>query len=197
MLAGVFGLGWSPLEIALFFLLEVFLFLSLRAAAEITLEPRFGVQAMSAPAFAWEFAKHWLVAAVFMALIVGPLGAFAVIPAFSAEARAAFMEDGIRRPSLLLGITLLAGSLVIDTALFARRVAAGRSAEERKRDDEAVRMALATMACLVAASFGLGLAEWTGLGPRYLAVVIAGARLYVEAVPRRATRMFQPPAPAP
>ena len=196
MLAGVFGLGWSPLEIAVFFLLEVFLFLSLRAAAEITLEPRYGVQAMSAPAFAWEFAKHWLVAALFMALIVGPLGAFAVIPAFSAEARTAFLEDGIRRPSLLIGVALLAGSLVIDTAFFARRVAAGRSAAEQTRDDQQLRVALATVACLTVASFGLGVAELVGLGPQFLAIVIAGARLYVEAAPRRATRMFQPPSPA-
>jgi len=197
MLVGVFALGWSALEIAVFFLLEVFLFVSLRAAAEITLESRFGIQAMSGPEFAWEFAKHWIVAAVFIGLIVGGLGAFAVIPAFSAEARAAFMEVGIRRPSLLIGVALLAGSLVIDTAFFARRVAAGRSTAERTRDDEGVRMAAATVACLFAASFGLGLVEGIGLGPQYLAVTIAGARLYVEAVPGRATRMFQPPASAP
>ena len=197
MLVGVFALGWSPLEIAVFLLLEVFLFVSLRAAAEITLESRFGIQALSGPEFIWEFAKHWVVAAVFIGLIVGGLGAFAVIPAFSAEARAAFMEDGIRRPSLLIGVALLAGSLIIDTAFFARRVAAGRSTVERTRDDEGVRMAAATVACLFVASFGLGLVEGIGLGPEYLAVTIAGARLYVEAVPRRATRMFRPPAPAP
>ena len=66
MLAGVFVLGWSPLEIAVFFLLEVFLFLSLRAAAEITLQSRFGVGAASAASFAWGFAKHRLVAALFI-----------------------------------------------------------------------------------------------------------------------------------
>jgi hypothetical protein len=197
MLAGVFGLGWSPLEIAVFFLLEVFLFLSLRAAAEVTVEAGSGVQAVSAPAFAWEFAKLWLVAALLIGLIVGSLGAFAVIPAFSAEARRAFLEDGIRRPTFLIGVALLAGSLVIDTALFARRVAAGRSAPERTRDDQQLRVAVATMACLTAASFGLGLAEWVGGGPQFLALAMAGTRLYVEAVPRRATKMFQPPAPAP
>ena len=132
----------------------------------------------------------------FIGLIVGALGAFAVIPAFSNEARAAFLAEGMRSPSFLIGFALLAGSLVFDTALFARRVAAGRSAAERTRDDEGVRMAAATMACLVVASFGLGLVEKFGLGPQYLAVTIAGARLYVEAVPRRATLMFQPPGSA-
>ena len=162
MLVGVFALGWSALEIAVFFLLEVFLFVSLRAAAEITLESRLGIQAVTVPSFVWEFAKHWLVAALFIGLIVGALGAFAVIPAFSKEARAAFLEEGMRSPSFLIGFALLAGSLVFDTALFARRVAAGRSAAERTRDDEGVRTAAATMACLIVASFGLGLVEKLG-----------------------------------
>ena len=196
MLAGVFVLGWSPLEIAVFFLLEVFLFISLRAAAEITLEPREGIQAMSAQAFAWEFTKHWLVAAAFIGLVIGALGAFAVVPAFSREARASFLQEGLFRPSFLVAFALLAASLVFDTALFARRVAAGRSPEEHKRDVQGVRMAAATVAGLFAASFGLGLLESTTLGPRYLALAIAGVRLFVEAVPRRATRIFEPTPPA-
>ena len=130
MLVGVFVLGWSPLEIALFFLLEVFLFLSLRAAAEITIESRLGTT--SAVAFGWELVKHWLVAALFIGLIVGSLGAFVIVPFASAESRGAF--DAMSDPSFLIGITLLTGSLVFDTALFARRVAAGRSPEEVEGD---------------------------------------------------------------
>ena len=116
-----------------------------------------------------------------------------MIPAFSEEARAAFLEDGLRHPSFLAGFALLAGSLVFDTALFARRVAAGRSAEERLYDDQGVRVAAANVACLVVASFGLGIATSFGLGPQFLAVTIAGVRLYIAAAPDRATRMFQPP----
>jgi hypothetical protein len=197
MLAGVFVLGWSALEVAVFFLLEAFLFLSLRAAAEITLEPRFGVQAASAPAFAWEFAKHWMVAAIFIGLMVGGLGAFAVIPAFPEDDRIAFAAEGLWHPSFLIGVTLLAGSLVFDAALFSRRVAAGRAAAEVARDDHGIRMALANVVVLAMVSFWIGIAARVGLGPQVLALGIAGARLYVEAAPDRATRMFKPPGPRP
>jgi hypothetical protein len=193
MLAGVFVLGWSPIEIAIFFLLEAFLFLSLRAAAEITLEPRFGVQATSAPGFAWEFAKHWLVAAVFMAVLVGGFGVFAVFPAFSGESRISFIEDGMLRPSFIVGLTLLAGSLVFDTALFARRVAAGRSPEDLARDDHGIRAALANVFLLAMASFWIGIAASLGLGPQVFVLGVAAVRLYVEAAPHRATKMFRPP----
>ena len=195
MLVGVFALGWSPIEIAAFFLLEAFLFLSLRAAAEITLEPRFGVQFESTPAFVWEFVKHWLVAAACMAVLVGAFGVFAVFPAFSGESRAGFLEDGTLRPSFIVGVTLLAGSLVFDTALFARRVAAGRSPEELARDDHGVRAALANVVLLAMASFWLGFAANLWLGPKVFVLGLAAVRLYVEAAPQRATKMFRPPAP--
>ena len=193
MIAGVFVLGWSPIEIAVFFLLEAFLFLSLRAAAEITLEPRFGVQFSSTPGFVWEFFKHWLAAAAFMAILVGGFGAFAVMPAFAGESSARFFEDGWLRPSLVVGFSLLAGSLVFDTALFARRVAAGRSPEELARDDHGIRAALANVFLLAMASFWIGIAASVGLGPHVFVLGLAGVRLYVEAAPRRATKMFLPP----
>ena len=193
MLAGVFLLGWSALEIAVFFLLEAWLFLSLRAAAEITLEPRFGVVATDPARFLWEFVKHWLVAAVFIGILVGGFGGFVVFPAFTEDAMHEFATEGIRNASLLVGLALLAGSIVFDTARFARRVAAGRKAEETAADDHGLRVALAKVACLAMASFWLGIAARVGLGPNIVAVGIAGAILYVEAVPERATRMFQPP----
>jgi hypothetical protein len=165
----------------------------MRAAAEITIESGF---ATSAGRFAWEFAKHFLVAFVFIGLMVGIFGAFAVLPVFGDEAAAALREDGLRRPSLLIGLALMAGKLIVDTALFARRVAAGRAAGEQAEDVQTVRMALATVVFLGLGSFFLGLASQLGLGPQALALAIAGARLYVEAVPRRATALFAPPAPS-
>ena len=193
MIAGVFVLGWAPVEIAIFFLLEAFLFLSLRAAAEITLEPRFGVQFSSTPAFVWEFFKHWLAAAAFMAILVGGFGVFAVMPAFAGESSGRFIEDGFRHPSVIVGLSLLAGSLVFDTAMFARRVAAGRSPEELARDDHGIRAALANVFLLAMASFWIGIAASIGLGPQVFVLGLAAVRLYVEAAPRRATRMFLPP----
>ena len=193
MLVGVFVLHWSALEIAVFFLVEATLFLSLRAAAEITIESGFGPSATTPARFAWEFVKHWLVAFAFIGLMIGIFGAFAVWPAFGDDATGGFREHALGDPSLLIGLALMAGSLVIDTALFARRVAAGRGAAESAQDTQSVRMALANVVFLALASFCLGIAGRIGLGPQALALAVAGARLYVEAAPRRATRMFAPP----
>ena len=192
MLWGVFALGWPPLEIAVFFLVEAFLFLSLRAAAEISIDDRFGVGARSAPAVVGQIATHWLVAAPFIALLVGGFGAIAVIPAFPRQVWKAFLGEGMREPSFLVAIGLLAGSLIYDTALFARRVAAGRSTTEQAGDDEGIRLALAKVVLLGMASFWLGLAARLGLGPQALAVGIAGVLLAVEAVPHRVTRLLTP-----
>jgi hypothetical protein len=188
ILTGVFILGWAPLEIAFFFLLEVFLFLSLRAAAEITVES--GLGRTSAAAFAWELVKHWLAAALIIGFLVGILGAFVVLPFASEESRSAF--DAMSDPSFLVGITLLTGSLVFDTALFARRVAAGRSPEEAARDVLSVRAALANVVLLVMASVWFGIFSVVGLGAKGLVIAMAVIRLYVEAAPRRATKVFRP-----
>jgi hypothetical protein len=197
LLVGVFVLHWSALAIAFFFLIEATLFLSMRAAAEITLESRFGVVATSPVRFAWEFLKHWLVAVVFIGLMIGIFGAFAVLPAFGDDETGSWREHGLTDPSLLVGLALMTGSLVIDTALFARRVAAGRAAAEQAQDDQSIRVALAGVVFLALGSFLIGIAGRLGLGPQALALAVVGARLFVEAAPRRAASLFAPPVPPP
>ena len=196
MLAGVFLLGWSALEAAVFVLVEAFLFLSLRAAAEITLEPRFGVMASTPARFAWEFFKHWLAAAFFIGLMVFVFGGVLVIPAFPDEEVAAFLAEDVRSPLFVGSLALLLGSLAVDTVRFARRVARGRSSGEMHRDDEGRRAALAVVLCLGLAGFWFGMAARMGLGTKVIALAVAGAVLFVEAAPGRATRLFQPPVPS-
>ena len=191
MLAGVFALGWPAHEIAVFFLLEAFLFLSLRAATEISLDERYGAVDRRPWHVAAQIALHLLVTVPFMAFIVGMLGVFAVLP-FAGVAWETFVREGIREPSFLGAVALLAASIVYDTGRFARRIVAGRGPEERAQDDEAKWLALARPFVLVIASLLLGVAAQAGLGPRVLAVAVAATMLYVEAVPQRVARLVKP-----
>jgi hypothetical protein len=191
MLTGVFALGWPAHEVAVFFLLEAFLFLCLRAAAEMSLDERYGVVARRPLRVAAQIALHLLVTVPFSAIIVGLFGAFA-LSTFPDAPWLWFVREGIREPSFLGAVALLAGSIVYDTALFARRVAAGRSPEERARDDEVKWLALARLPVLAISAGLLGVATLAGFGPRVLAVAVAATLLYVEAVPKRAAQLFQP-----
>ena len=189
MLAGVFALGWPAHEVAVFLLLEAFLFLSFRAAAEISLDPRYGATARGPWATGVQIALHFLVAAPLVGCIVGFFGGFAFIP-FPDVPWREFVHESIRSPSFLGAFALLAGSIVYDTALFARRVAAGRGEEERAADDQMKWVAMARPLILVATSFTLGIAASLGLGVRALALAVAAALLFVEAVPHRVARIF-------
>lgn len=192
MLVGVFLFDWSALEAAVFVLLEVFLFLSCRAAAEITLEPRFGVIARTRAEFAWELFKHWLAAAAFIGLIVFALAMAAVLPAFPDETRPALVAEMVGDPWFYVFLAVLVISILRDTMRFAARVAMGRSAETREKDDEDIRAAFAIAFVMAIGGIWFGVAAGLGLGPRVAALGVAAAVLYVEAAPRRATRMFTP-----
>lgn len=191
-LAGVFILGWPALEIAVFFLLEAFLFLSLRAAVEISLDPHYGVAARTPLAMAGQIAIHWLVAVPVIGIVIIAFGGFAVLPAFPADAWGLFLREGVRDPSFLGALAILTGSIVHDAARFAARIARGRGPGEKAKDDDGIRLALGKVFFLAMASFWMGLAARLGLGPQAVAVGVAGALLYAEAVPHRARRMFEP-----
>jgi hypothetical protein len=193
MLTGVFAIGWPAHEVAVFFLLEAFLFLSLRAATEMSLDERYGVVARRPLQIASQISLHLLVTAPVSAVIVGGFGLFVLVP-FPDAPWSWFVREGIRDAPFLGALALLAGSIVYDTALFARRVAAGRSPEERTRDDEVKWVALARLPVLAISCYLLGVAAQAGLGPRALALAVAATVLYLEAVPRRAAQLFQPRA---
>src|SRR5688572_20245020 len=77
MLTGVFALGWPAHEVAVFYLLEVWLFLTFRGTAEVSLDPRYG----GLPREAWKRAGHivlqLLVFASLAGCVVGFFGMFA------------------------------------------------------------------------------------------------------------------------
>lgn len=193
--AGVFVLGWPALDAAVFFVLESWLFVSFRAAAEVALDERTPGHGFFQTAF---YAAGYLVAALpFFAAFLGCLAGFVIVPAFPAEDWEAFRATAVRKPPFLAAVGLLAASIIFDTLRHLRR-AAGRTAEERVNHQREVRLVTVRWMVLTAGSLALGAAAGSADKARSLVVAIAIAVVLIEALPERFGSMLpEPPEPEP
>ena len=198
--AGVFVLGWPALDAAVFFVLESWLFVSFRAAAEIALDERTPGHGVFQTAF---YAAGYLVAALpFFAAFIGCFAGLVIVPAFPAEDWAAFRSTAIQQAPFRAAVALLAASILFDTVRHLRR-AAGRTAEVRLAHQREVRLVTVRWIILTAGSLALGAAAGSANRARALVVAIALAVVLIEALPERFATMLpeppdrEPPAPAP
>ena len=180
--AGVFVLGWPPLDAAVFFVLESWLFLSFRASAEIALDERTPGHGFFQTAF---YTAGYLVAALpFFAALVGFFAGFVIVPAFPAEAWDAFRSAAIHEPTFRAALALLAASIIFDTVRHLRR-GAGRTAEVRLAHQREVRLVTVRWIILTAGSLALGATAGSVDKARLLVVAIAVAVVLIEALPER------------
>src|SRR5262245_47517634 len=181
---GVVVLGWPAVEVAIFFLLDTWLFLTARASCDIALDTKFGGSKDASP---WAVAKVAPVGAVTVALFVAMFGGIPLVMALPAAEWQAM--GGLRRPVFLVSFLFLAASHLYDTVGFVRRFQS-RTEEERRWDALASRVVIARMFVLVVAPFGLQLASLVGMAGRALVLLISGAILWLEAFPERADRIL-------
>lgn len=196
--AGVLFLGWPVLDVALFFLLETWLFLTLRAGVELTLDPRNARWGESRGRQARRLAGNLLGAAVLLGLVIGVAGWAQVAVAFPRAEWQAFADGGWHEPTFLAALGLLVASHVIDAVRFARRIAV-RSESEREADDRGFRAMCARVVLVALAGIGLGLLSAVGLGAPALVIMIAAIVVWLEAAPEQAERLldFGPAASRP
>ena len=195
--AGVFVLGWPALDAAVFFVLESWLFVSFRAAAEVALDERTPGHGFLETAF---YSAGYLMAALpFFAAFLGCLAGLVIVPAFPAEDWAAFRSTAIHKAPFRAAVALLAASIVFDTLRHLRR-AAGRTAEERINHQREVRLVTVRWMILTAGSLALG-AAGSADKARTLVVAMAIAVVLIEALPERFGSLLpeppEPEAPAP
>lgn len=188
---GVLAFGWPALHVALYFLAESWLFLSLRAAIEITIDPKFGGSraVASTRSFPVTLFQHFLVAGAIMALVVGGLGAFAVGPAFPEGDWEGLLAGGYREPTFLAVMAVLAVVSLADAARFARDHEK-RSAAQAKLEDERIATMFYRVLALVFGSFALGFATRLGFGPQALVLAIMGVMIWFEGLPAHALAHF-------
>ena len=93
---GVLAFGWAPMNIAVFFLLESWLYLTSRAAIEVTFDPHFA--GADLPVTRWDAIRKtiWmlLLAGVACGVLVVALGGVMVLLAFPVEQWRTFLERG-------------------------------------------------------------------------------------------------------
>lgn len=185
---GVFVLRWPALDIVAFFLLEVWLYLTLRVALEVTLD-RADARHLETRGLVKDFLKYALVCGVAFALMVGVVVLVTVVSTFAKEDLVAFVLGGWRSPSFLVAVVLALSSHAWEARDFAARCQ-GRSEDERRSDDARLHVVFARLVVVSLAGTFLGLAQAFGVGGHVLVLVISGAVVWLEAAPERAERML-------
>ena len=182
--AGVLAFGWSAFAAASFFLAESWLLMSLRAAAEIALNPRYAGKDLpkSTRDAVVQVLKHFAYVLPFMGLLLGFFVAFILTVAFTREDLWRFLELEWREPAVLGGFVLMVASLGADTVRFSRALAT-RGGEPSARDDLATKLAFYRVVALVPAAFLIGFAQSLALGPAVLVVAIAVVSIAIEGAP--------------
>jgi hypothetical protein len=192
---GVFLLGWPGLHAALFFLLESWLFLSLRCSIEISIDPKFGGSAI--PTTPGSLVGRVLVqlplVALGMAVLLGMFVWVLLVQAFSRSDWSEFIATGWRETSFLGGFVALLGSCVYEAVDFARRFPK-RSREQAVLDDLRTATMFYRLIGLLAVSYGLGLAKRFGFGPQALVSAMALVMIYIEGTPHHAAHALGMPA---
>lgn len=182
--AGVLAFGWPALAAAIFFLAESWLFVSLRAASEIALNPKYAGRDLPrdvAGAIAAVF-RHLAYCVPFFALFLGLFIAFVLRVGFTDAQFAEFFGGGWREPSVIAGGVVLLATLCVDAIAYAVRCTRS-TPTERERDDERVKVMFYRVPALVPAAFLLGPAAGFGYGAQALVVCIAIVSVVMEAFP--------------
>jgi hypothetical protein len=183
---GVLVLGWPAVEVAIFFLLDTWLFLTQRATCDVAFDSAFGGKT---DASLWAVVKLAPVGALTVGIAVGMFGGIPLVMALPAgEWQAA---GGLASRTFLLSFAFLVVSHLYDAVRFVRRYHS-RTDEERRQDALAVRVVMARLFVLVVAPFVLQFASLVGMAGRALVLLISGAVLWLEAFPERAERILGP-----
>lgn len=188
---GVFFFGWMAFEVGVFFLLESWLYLTSRCSLELVFDPRSSGDEVPRGFLAQilKFAGYFAMAGAIFGLIVGILALFILNLAFTPEEMRAFFLEGWQQLPFLGGLAVLLLSEVYAGWRFARRTA-GRSEEERQRDDHRILVMFYRCVVLLGSTYLLSYLVKSGLDPRFFVVVIFLVMLYFEACPRDVQRRF-------
>ena len=181
--AGVYLLGWPATLALLFYLLEIWLYLSLRSSMALGLD-----DAGEAPA-----ARAVLAAAGMHFVLVAPLlgGVVALVAWFAVR----IVADGWRglephRWEFAAGVFAIAVMALAEALRYMRRRMEGRHSTE----DEMREMAMAYRAVvLMLAGIPIYFLVPSGYDAEALVVVVALASVWIEGAPRHATRAFGMP----
>lgn len=192
---GVTVFGWSGGTIALFFVLESWLFLTTRSAVDITFDPQFAFDRSTRTRrqTLGDLAKNVLIAGGMCGVLVFGFGGFVAVIAFSGDEGARFMREGWKQPSFLLSLLGLLATAVADGVRVAQRLNE-RTSVERAQDDARIRvMFYRNIGLLLGGTVIIAAASAFDVGAVAVVVVISATLIWIELLGLSAS----PTAPAP
>lgn len=187
--AGVFFLGWEPIYAGAFFVLESWIYMSSRVAAEEVYDQKTSRLPEDAGALKklQLFAGYMLAAFLVYGLVVGVLGLMGLFWAFGEQTVETFLGEAWLRPTFLAGLAVLLLTELHATWLFARGASA-RDEEQREYDKVKIKAMFHRCFALVCCTVIFGfLVKLTG-GKAFVLIPYFVV-LYFEACPREVRRM--------
>ena len=191
---GVIAFGWEAIYAGIYFALESWLFLTTRAAIDLTDEDVRAGKAADRLSELRLLLTYMGVGAFIFAILVSIPTAFALLQTFPRGDWDEFLLEGWRSQAFLTGLALLVGSEIYASWRFAATVSQ-RSEEERQNDNYKIRMMFNRCIVLLGGTSLLGLAVQFGYGSYAFVVLIAVVMLYFEACPQDARRRMGLPTP--
>jgi len=187
---GVVFFAWPAFQIAVFFVFESWLMLSLYAATDLTFNPKYGgAKTRDARAIVGPLLKQFLAAGLLIAFIVGMFGGFLLVDVFPQEDWSGFLDGGWREHSFLIGLFALAASCIVDAVHFAQRIA-HRTAEEVVADDARIAGTFYRVVLLFMVSGLIGAtAQWGFVAPLFV-IALALVLTLFEGLPRSAALLL-------
>lgn len=180
--AGVLFLGWLPLDVLCFLLLETWLFLTLHAAAEATLSAAMGKVPETLPGQLVQMGVMVVVCGAALAFVLGLVAVAVRQFAFSDAEWARFVEAAVwNTPAFRVALALMLVDQFWDAGRFAVRIARLHAPEWA--DDLHLQRMVLRVVVLAAAGAAAGLMPVGPQGGRAIVVALAIAMVMLEAWP--------------
>ena len=187
---GVLFFDWPALQLAMYFVIESWLMLTLYATTDLTFNPKYGGHApRNLREAILKPLPQFLGAAVLIGLIIGLFAMFVLVGVVGADEWSAFLQDGWQQSSFLVGFVVLAASCLSEAIHFARRVVR-RTPAQIQADDLRIASLFYRIVLLLMASVALGWARGSWFAAPLFALAMAVVLLFFETLPRSAAALL-------
>ena len=189
---GVFVFDWPAMTVVLYFLVEVWLFVSLRMSFEVAVDKKLhaGTWLGTPDKVVLNGLKLFCVGAPLFGVVIG-VAAMPIL-AFAARHEGGWrgvVEEAARDPGgLFAGTAVILVFLMVESIRFAVRFQ-GRSEEQEAVDEYRGASMVMKLVCLLAAGVVAVFLPWNS-GGKALVLVIALTSVWIEGVPGDAARRF-------
>lgn len=187
---GVALFDWPAFEIAVYFVVQSWLMLSLYAATDLTFNPKYsGTKGRNPESSVWLLLKQFLAAGLLIGFLVGMFGGFLLLQAFPREDANAFLQGGWHEQSFLIGLLALASGCLAEAVRFAQCIPQ-RTPDETAADDARIAGTFYRVVLLFIVSGLIGVTAQWRFAPVLFVIALGLLLTLFEALPRSAALLL-------